>query len=431
MGVILITHDLRVAFSVCDRIYVLYAGALLEVGDARATGAASRCIPYTHGLLTREPPRRPPARATRWRSRATVPAAGRGARRVRVRDALPLGRRPSAAPAAPPLARGRAGPRERLRPDRRDPRRARAEARRRRRGACRRRTSEAAAASCRVRRASCKTFGGAAGGDDVRSTGVSIDVGAGESVGLVGESGSGKTTLARCLVGLETPTDGRDRDRRHRRDATTRRSTRRARGSSAGTVQIVFQDPYSTLNPVRTVGFTLREALAVGAGRRRRAARVADLLERVGLPASYAQRKPAALSGGERQRVAIARALALQPEILVCDEPVSALDVSVQAQILNLLDDLRAAARRSATCSSRTTSRSSARSPTACTCSTAARSSRQGPTERVLDAPSTRTRALADRLRPAVRPDLAWRRCSADAALDKEEPCRSFSRPRG
>jgi peptide/nickel transport system ATP-binding protein len=101
---------------------------------------------------------------------------------------------------------------------------------------------------------------------------------------------------------------------------------------------MIFQDPYSSLNPVRTVGATLREALAIGPDPR---TRVTDLLALVGLPGDYATRKPVALSGGERQRVALARSLALRPRVIVCDEPVSALDVSVQAQILNLFAALR------------------------------------------------------------------------------------------
>ncbi|MDQ3708333.1 MAG: ATP-binding cassette domain-containing protein [Actinomycetota bacterium] len=171
--------------------------------------------------------------------------------------------------------------------------------------------------------------------------GVTITVGATESVGLVGESGSGKTTLARCLVGLETATagnitiDGLDASNYRSVSAAELRRLRQ-------TIQIVFQDPYSSLNPLRTVGSALKEVLDVH--RRPNSSSggsVSELLERVGLPASYARRKPVALSGGERQRVAIARALAVQPRLIICDEPVSALDVSVQAQILGLFRALR------------------------------------------------------------------------------------------
>jgi peptide/nickel transport system ATP-binding protein len=169
---------------------------------------------------------------------------------------------------------------------------------------------------------------------------VALAVGAGESVGLVGESGSGKTTLGRCLVGLETPTsgsiqiDGVDASDYRRLDRASREHVRR-------TVQMIFQDPYSSLNPVRTIGSTLGEAIRHADPERDPRQVVPTLLTRVGLSESYAERKPVALSGGERQRVAIARALALQPRVIVCDEPVSALDVSVQAQILNLFGSLR------------------------------------------------------------------------------------------
>jgi len=171
--------------------------------------------------------------------------------------------------------------------------------------------------------------------------GVSLEIGENESVGLVGESGSGKTTLARILVGLESASageiliDGVAAGDWSRLSGSERRRLR-------GVVQIVFQDPYSSLNPMRTIGWTLSEAITThDPAAREVGAQVEALLLSVGLPAPYARRKPVALSGGERQRVAIARALAVKPRILVCDEPVSALDVSVQAQILNLLATLR------------------------------------------------------------------------------------------
>jgi peptide/nickel transport system ATP-binding protein len=164
--------------------------------------------------------------------------------------------------------------------------------------------------------------------------GVSIRVGAGESVGVVGESGSGKTTLARCLVGLEQASSGMIGYTPPGASATAARLGPRD-------IQIVFQDPYSTLNPALRIGKTLNEALAV-AGDDRRYADAGELLRLVGLPAHYIRRRPARLSGGERQRVAIARALAPNPRILVCDESVSALDVSVQDRILKLLAEIRA-----------------------------------------------------------------------------------------
>jgi len=172
--------------------------------------------------------------------------------------------------------------------------------------------------------------------------GVSLEIGAGESVGLVGESGSGKTTLARCLVGLETPSDGTIEIAGM--NATRREQLpREQRAQLHSLVQYVFQDPYSSLNPTKTIGATLREAVALRRGRDRATVqrRVDELLSLVGLPQGYAQRKPLALSGGERQRVAIARALALEPRVVICDEPVSALDVSVQAQVLDLFTEIR------------------------------------------------------------------------------------------
>ncbi|MEB4615230.1 ABC transporter ATP-binding protein, partial [Leucobacter sp. M11] len=160
---------------------------------------------------------------------------------------------------------------------------------------------------------------------------VDVAVAAGEVVAIVGESGSGKSTLARCIAGLERPDRG---------SVTLAGETLPPgrRGRTPGQMQIVFQDPYSTLNPMFTVGQSLREALAAAG---RPASEVPGLLELVDLDPALAERRPAQLSGGQRQRVAIARALAPRPRVLICDESVSALDVSVQAQILALLGRLR------------------------------------------------------------------------------------------
>jgi oligopeptide transport system ATP-binding protein len=169
--------------------------------------------------------------------------------------------------------------------------------------------------------------------------GVDLTLAPGETVGLVGESGCGKSTLANAIVGLLPPTRGSIRVRGRQvagADAGTLRAVRRD-------VQMIFQDPALSLNPRATVGAAIAEPLVVR-GIARGAVlkeRVAALLTRVGLKTEHAGRYPHQLSGGQRQRVVIARALALEPAVVVCDEPVSALDVSVRAQILNLLVDLQ------------------------------------------------------------------------------------------
>ena len=171
--------------------------------------------------------------------------------------------------------------------------------------------------------------------------GVSFRLGPGESLGIVGESGSGKSTTARMLVGLEAPDSGEILVQGRALDLD--RSHREARLHQARALQIVFQDPYLSLDPRVTVGGAIDAVLKLhGTGdKSARRARTLELLGQVGLGEREAGVLPRRLSGGQRQRVAIARALAVEPRVLVLDEAVSALDVSVQAQVLNLLTDIR------------------------------------------------------------------------------------------
>jgi len=168
---------------------------------------------------------------------------------------------------------------------------------------------------------------------------VSFEVRAGETLGLVGESGSGKTTTGFCVLQLMKPTEGSVRFAGRELTTMSRRDLREVRRD----VQIVFQDPYASLNPRMTVGDIVAESLVVHRiGNRRSRRRNAErLLEVVGFNPEFINRYPHEFSGGQRQRIGIARALALNPRLIVCDEPVSALDVSIQAQILNLLKDLQ------------------------------------------------------------------------------------------
>jgi oligopeptide transport system ATP-binding protein len=169
--------------------------------------------------------------------------------------------------------------------------------------------------------------------------GVSFDIAEGETLGLVGESGSGKSTTGYCIMQLLKPTSGSIRFLDTELTELGREDMRRMRRE----VQIVFQDPYASLDPRMTVGDIVGEPLVVHSigTRRDRRSRVRELLDVVGFNPGFTNRYPHEFSGGQRQRIGIARALALSPKLIVCDEPVSALDVSIQAQILNLLKDLQ------------------------------------------------------------------------------------------
>ncbi|TNC65525.1 ABC transporter ATP-binding protein [Rubellimicrobium roseum] len=191
-----------------------------------------------------------------------------------------------------------------------------------------------------------KTFGATGGwfrgaSDQVRAVdGVTFDVEAGETLALVGESGCGKSTLGRLLLRLIDPTDGTIR---FDGQDVTRLSSAEMR-MMRQRMQIIFQDPFGSLSPRRTIGQIIGEPLEIfglARGRQARRDRVAQLLDQVGLPPAYMDRLPRQFSGGQRQRVGIARAIAVNPSFIVADEPVSALDVSIQAQIINLMQDLQ------------------------------------------------------------------------------------------
>ncbi|MGK5729307.1 dipeptide ABC transporter ATP-binding protein [Streptomyces sp. URMC 124] len=287
-AVLLVTHDVGVVAQTCDRMLVMRGGRGLEEGPTRKL-LNDAAHPYTKALIGAAP------------TLHTLP----GTRLPTVEDPAPAPalKRPAAAGPAPaaPLAEvidlhvefgGRRG-----------------------------------------------LWGGRGAVRAVR--GVGLRIGSGETLGLVGESGSGKSTTARVLAGLQRPTSGTVRF--DGRDISRAAVDTRLRRELSRDVQLVFQDPYASLNPRRTVEEIVTTPLRVhtALGREERRARAAELLEQVGLRTAHLGRYPHEFSGGQRQRIGIARALALRPRLVIADEPVSALDVSVQAQVLNLLMDLR------------------------------------------------------------------------------------------
>ncbi|PSJ26935.1 ABC transporter ATP-binding protein [Streptosporangium nondiastaticum] len=295
-AVLLVTHDVGVVAGTCDRMLVMRGGRGLEEGPTRKLLTAA-AHPYTRALIGAAPTLNtvPGTRLPTVDDPVPVAAAGGG---------LPggAGRQEAAAPARP----------------------------------------LAEVVDLHVE------FGGRRGllrrgRGPVRAVrGVSLRIGPGETLGLVGESGSGKSTTARVLAGLQRPTSGDVRF--DGRDITRAAADTRLRRELSRDVQLVFQDPYASLNPRRTVEEIVTTPLRVHTGldKGERRARAAELLEQVGLGAAHLHRYPHEFSGGQRQRIGIARALALRPRLVIADEPVSALDVSVQAQVLNLLMDLRA-----------------------------------------------------------------------------------------
>jgi peptide/nickel transport system ATP-binding protein len=328
VAIVYVTHNLAVVASIADEIAVMYAGRIVETGPAAEVLRTPR-HPYTRGLVSSIPDFRKPRRL---RGIGGV-AVGVGGRPPGCAYAPRCDQRRDPCEVAPPPLE-EVGPAHRVRclEWRRTPMLELA-------------ASGAAADALGARVTallavdSLRAVHRARAGDVVAASDVSFSIARGEAVALVGESGSGKTTIGRCISGLHPPAAGRillDGA------VLAPRANQRSRGERQQ-IQIVFQNPYDTLNPrTRIIDEVARPArLLRGIGRRQSLADAGSLLEQVQLPQRLAQRYPAELSGGERQRVAIARALAAEPALLICDEITSALDVSVQATVIELLANLR------------------------------------------------------------------------------------------
>jgi peptide/nickel transport system ATP-binding protein len=328
IAMVYVTHDLAVVAQVADRIAVMYAGRVVEEGPAEAVLTAPR-HPYTRGLVASIPSHAAPRRLQ------SMPGVAVG-----------VGERPAGCPFAPrcaqrvdrcdeelpPLDAVEPGRLVRCFEWRRTPPLESGEA------LASRGSVEAGSPLLAVE--GLRAEYGRGGSAFVAADRVSFALARGECLALVGESGSGKTTIARCVAGLHQPAAGRISLDGGELAGRARRRTAEARRR----IQIVFQNPYDSLNPrhrgVDSIAWPARQLR--GLSRAEARAEAAELLERVRLPARLARRFPGELSGGERQRVAIARALAAKPDVLVCDEITSALDVSVQAAVLEVLAELRA-----------------------------------------------------------------------------------------
>ena len=328
LAMVYVTHDLAVVAQIADRIAVMYAGRIVEEGPAEAVLTAPR-HPYTRGLVASIPSHTAPRRL---QSMPGV-AVGVGERPAGCAFAPRCGQRVERCDGEmPPLEAAEPGRLVRCFEWKRTPPLGAGQGRVSRSGL---QASTPLLAVAGLRAEYGRGRGAVVAADDV-----SFSLARGECLALVGESGSGKTTIARCVAGLHPPVAGRilldgaelaGRARRRPTDARRR-------------IQIVFQNPYDSLNPrhrvVDSIAWPARQLRGLSA--REAPSAAAALLERVRLPARIARRFPGELSGGERQRVAIARALAAEPDILVCDEITSALDVSVQAAVLEVLAELRA-----------------------------------------------------------------------------------------
>ncbi|MFC7622815.1 dipeptide ABC transporter ATP-binding protein [Microlunatus sp. GCM10028923] len=298
-AMLVVSHDLAVVARIADRVAVMRSGEIVETGSVEAVLQDPR-HPYTKALL------------------AAVPSAHTRGTRL-------------AAASLPEPVEGqttRSGPALRQ---------AQGTEVRQAQGTEVRRAQGAESGPVIEVRDVIKTFDGPDGDRRTAVDGVSFTVAPGETLGLVGESGSGKTTAARIVLGLERPDQGQVLIKGRSWSDLSRLDRRRTHRS----LGVIYQDPLSSFDPRYPVGRVIGEAIGRGPGRRDRRRRVAELLDQVGLDAGFHDRRPIELSGGERQRVAIARALAPRPDVIVCDEPVSALDVSVQAQVLDLLVDLQ------------------------------------------------------------------------------------------